>query len=289
VEEKALMFFVLSKTIAFLLLPSNLLIALVGCGAALLATRWWRTGVRLASISLAILVAAGFLPVGNLLIHALESRFPPWDTARGAPDGIVVLGGAIAPTLSQEHGEAVIYDAPGRIVALAKLARQFPAARIIYSGGNADLVPGGPAEADFVPSLFDSLGVPRERVVLENRSRNTAENATFSKDIAKPKPGERWLLITSAMHMPRAIGCFRRAGFAVEAYPVDWRTGARAPISPRRFRSASACGAPTSPFTSGSGYWPIGRPGGPKNCCQGRRPAVEQVPRPSRQIVSLWR
>ena len=218
------MFFILSKTIAVLLLPSNVLIALVLAGAALTVTRWPRTGIRLSAIGLVLLLAAGFLPVGNVLIHMLESRFPPWDSARGAPDGIVVLGRPISTRMSQAHGAPVVDDAADRIVALAKLARQFPNARIVYAGGNGELA-GGPSEADFVGALLDDLGVPRERVALERRSRNTAENAVFSKDVARPKPGERWLLVTSAWHMPRAVGCFRRAGFNVEAYPVDWRTG----------------------------------------------------------------
>jgi uncharacterized SAM-binding protein YcdF (DUF218 family) len=225
VEEDALMFFVLSKTVAFLLLPSNLLMALIVIGVALAATRWRRFGLRMAIVCGLGLLTAGFLPLGNALTHILESRFPPWGAARGAPDGIVVLGGAISPRLSVEHDEPVVDEAAGRILALVKLSRQFPSARIIYSGGNAELM-GGPAEADFLHPLLDNLGVPRERVVLENRSRNTAENAAFSKAIAVPKPGERWLLVTSAAHMPRAIGCFRRVGFVVEAYPVDWRTGA---------------------------------------------------------------
>ena len=115
----------------------------------------------------------------------------------------------------------------GRIIALAKLARAFPNARIIYSSGDASLLADMPDEARFLPPLLDDFGIARERVTLEARSRNTAENAAFSKEIAQPKPGERWLLVTSAEHMPRAIGCFRQAGFPVEAYPVAWHTGAR--------------------------------------------------------------
>ncbi len=218
------MFFFLSKTFALFLLPSNLFIALVMVGVLLMLTRCWRGGMRTAIAGLVLLLVAGFSPVGNILTHQLESRFPPWDTARGAPDGIVVLGRPISTRLSQAHGAPVVDDAADRIVVLAKLARQFPNARIVYAGGNGALV-GGPAEADFVGPLLDDLGVPRERVALERRSRNTAENAAFSKDVVKPKSGERWLLVTSAWHMPRAVGCFRRAGFAVEAYPVDWRTG----------------------------------------------------------------
>ena len=86
----------------------------------------------------------------------------------------------------------------------------------------------GGIEADYAVDLFESLGIPRGRIETERQSRNTIENAELSKALAKPKPGERWLLVTSAYHMPRSIGVFRRVGFPVEAYPVDWRT--RGPI-----------------------------------------------------------
>jgi uncharacterized SAM-binding protein YcdF (DUF218 family) len=260
VEEETLMFFILSKTIAVLLLPSNLLIALVLAGVALMATRWRRTGIRLSAIGFVLLLTAGFLPVGNILTHMLESRFPPWDAARGAPDGIVVLGRPISTRLSEAHSAPIIDDAAVRIIELAKLARQFPNARIVFAGGNGALA-GGPAEADFVGALLDDLGVPRERVVLERRSRNTAENAVFSKDIATPKPGEHWLLVTSAWHMPRAVGCFRSAGFAVEAYPVDWRTGVGFEFRlPRSF--AGGLGRPDLAANEWLGllaYWLTGR------------------------------
>ncbi len=219
------MFFVLSKTVAFLLLPSNLMILLGLAGLALMATRRKRTGTCMAAASLVLLAAAAFLPVGGLLIHTLESRFPPWDASHGAPDGIVVLGGAIASELSREYGEPVVGGDGSRIFALAKLARAYPSARIVYSGGDASLAGDLPPEASFVYPLLDSFGIPRSRVALETRSRNTAENAAFVKELINPKPGERWLLVTSAQHMPRAIGCFRNIGFNVEAYPVGWRTG----------------------------------------------------------------
>jgi uncharacterized SAM-binding protein YcdF (DUF218 family) len=218
------MFFILSKTVAFLLLPSNFLIIAGLIGLVLMATRRRRAGKRVALTCLVLLLAIAILPLWVLLTNPLENRFPPWDPARGAPDGIVILGGAINPDVSADRGAPQFREDTGRIIAIAKLARQFPAARIIYSGGNGSLFPGQPAEADFLAPVLDDFGVPRSRVVLENRSRNTIENAVFSKDIAQPKPGERWLLVTSAWHMPRAIGCFRRAGFPVEAYPVDWRT-----------------------------------------------------------------
>ena len=218
------MFFVLSKTIAFLLMPSNLLVILCALGLLLMATRWRRMGRWLAGGSVVLLLAAGYLPVARYLLNTLEERFPRWDASRGAPDGIVILGGAIHGVPGRPEDEPSLTGDGSRVLAIGRLARAYPDARIIYSSGDASLLANSRPEADFVPPLLDAMGVPRERVVLEPRSRNTEENAIFSKALAQPKPGERWLVVTSAWHMPRAVGCFRRVGFDVEAYPVGWRT-----------------------------------------------------------------
>jgi len=221
------MFFILSKTAAFFLMPSNLLTVLGFLGIALLITRYRRAGLWLALTSFVLLVVLGFSPLGALLGNKLESRFPPWDASHGAPDGVVVLGGVISPLLSRDWGEIAVGSDAGRVIAIAKLARAYPNAKIIFSSGDASLFANRPAEADFLYPLLDNFGVPGERVMLEAKSRNTEENAAFSKALANPKPGERWLLVTSAQHMPRAIGTFRQAGFAVEAYPVAWHTRKR--------------------------------------------------------------
>ena len=126
--------------------------------------------------------------------------------------------------MSQVRGQVTLSDAAERVTVIAKLARDYPNANIVFSSGDASLLGDQPAEADYLYPLLDSFGVPRARVMLEDKSRNTAENAAFVKALVKPKPGERWLLVTSAQHMPRAVGCFRRVGFPVEAYPVDWHT-----------------------------------------------------------------
>jgi uncharacterized SAM-binding protein YcdF (DUF218 family) len=109
------------------------------------------------------------------------------------------------------------------MTAVAELARSYPSAKIVFTGGSGRLF-GGASEADVVLRLFESFGIAPERVILESRSRNTVENARFTKELVRPQPDERWLLVTSAYHMPRAIGVFRRQDFAVQAYPVDFRT-----------------------------------------------------------------
>ncbi len=218
------MFFILSKILGFFANPSNLIISLGLLGVVMLLTPWRRAGFWLATVSMVVLAVLGLLPIGNALILPLEDRFPAWQEEGAAPAGIVVLGGAITPDVSMARHEVALNEAAERLTAAAALARHYPDARIIYSGGSGALIYGEGNEAPLALALFESLGVAAERIALEDRSRNTIENAVFSKAIAQPKPGERWLLVTSAYHMPRAVGAFRRAEFPIEPYPVDWRT-----------------------------------------------------------------
>jgi uncharacterized SAM-binding protein YcdF (DUF218 family) len=221
------LFFILSKTLGAMLLPTNLLIGVGVVGAILLLTRFASLGRRLVMISVLLLVVCGLSPLGALLLYPLEQRFPPWDAGHGAPDGIIVLGASIEADLSVAHGTPVVRGAPDRIISAAALALRYPNARVVFSGGSANVISNDAREADFAGAIFESLGVAKSRLIMERGSRNTVENAQFSKALVAPKDGERWLLVTSAFHMPRSVGLFRKAGFAVEPYPVDWRVGGR--------------------------------------------------------------
>jgi uncharacterized SAM-binding protein YcdF (DUF218 family) len=235
------LFFALSKTLGVMLLPSNFLIGLGLLGVVLLFTRFASRGRMLVTASIVLLAICGFSPLGDMMLVPLETRFPPWDDARGAPDGIVVLGGSIDAELSAAHGIPVFKGSVDRIIATAALAHRYPKARIVFSGGSANLVSDDSAkEADYAVSVFERLGVARSRVTVERRSRNTQENAEFSKALIAPKASERWLLVTSAYHMPRSVGVFRKAGFAVEPYPADWRTGGR--VDPFTFSTSASLG-----------------------------------------------
>jgi uncharacterized SAM-binding protein YcdF (DUF218 family) len=215
-------FFPVSKLVYFLITPSNFCIFAILVGIAL-AARWRRAGLGLALLGGLGLGAGGLAPLSELILLPLEQRFPPYPADGPPPTGIIVLGGGIEAGLSEARQQVVVNDAGERPIYLADLARRFPTARLVFSGGSG-FIGGGIAEADIVSRQADVIGVPRTRLILENRSRNTQENAAFSAALVKPKPGERWLLVTSAWHMPRAVGCFRQAGFTVDAFPVDYRT-----------------------------------------------------------------
>jgi uncharacterized SAM-binding protein YcdF (DUF218 family) len=160
----------------------------------------------------------GVSPLAYALILPLEERFPRSETS---PRGIIVLGGVIDPRLSAARGEISLTGAAERVTAVADIARRYPDATIIFSGGSGKL---HPSEAELAARLFKSFGIARTRILIEDRSLTTAENASFTMSLINARSNERWLLVTSAMHMPRAVGAFRKVGLQVEAYPVDWQT-----------------------------------------------------------------
>ncbi len=198
------------------LAPVNFLIGLGVLGAILSATRLSSLGRGLMiTAAVLLVVVAAFSPAGRLLLYPLESRFPPWDAGQRAPDGIIVLGGSIDADVSLARDTPVVRRSPDRIIAAAALARQYPNARVVFTGGSPRLV--SDARRPITPPRSStSLGVDKSRLIMERQSRNTHENAEFTKALVAPKPGERWVLVTSAFHMPRSIGLFRKAGFPVE-------------------------------------------------------------------------
>ncbi len=230
------MFFYLAKALWFLLQPSTLIALLIGYGAILIWTGWARWGRRFVTIGAILLLLAGLSPLGNALILPLEDRFPRADLdTPPPPTGFIVLGGAEDRLVGGARGVSALNEAAERLVDAAVLFRRYPEARIAFSGGDAGILYKSDSEAEGAGALLTALGVPPDRLILEAKSRDTYENAAFLKEEIERSgelgPGKRWLLITSAYHMPRAMGAFRKAGFAVEAWPVDYRTRGRADLT----------------------------------------------------------
>jgi uncharacterized SAM-binding protein YcdF (DUF218 family) len=215
--------FVASKLLWGVLRPNTLALLLAVLGALLL-WRGRRVGRWPALLGLGWFVAVFALPVAALLTLPLEERFP-----RPAPPaqvtGIIVLGGAVEQQLTEAHGIPALNGAAERMTEAVALARRHPEARLVFTGGSSAVIAGGPSEADTARILFADLGLPPERLTFESESRNTWENATLTHRLVQPKPGETWLLVTSASHMPRAMGCFRAAGWSVTPWPVNYTTG----------------------------------------------------------------
>ncbi len=226
------MFFYASKILWFFATPSNLIPALALLGVLLLVlTPLRRTGLVLSFGALAGLFLFGLSPLATLALRPLEARFPiPADDGRPV-DGIIILGGALDPDKTATLGHADLNEAGERILVGAELALRHPQARILLSGGSGLLRSHDNTEADATLHVYAALGIDPARMIIENRSRNTHENAVFSREAARPREGENWLLVTSAWHMPRSVGVFRQAGFAVTPYPVDFRTMGGGPVN----------------------------------------------------------
>ena len=222
--------FWLSKTIGFILLPSNVIgvLGLAGVIAALIGRR--RLGLSLLIFSISLLVICGWSPLGPAMLVILEDRFPEPRLSEPVA-GIVMLGGAVDTHITVERGHATLNEAGERVSAMLALSRRFPEARLVLSGGASHVLTTQPVtESAVARNLLVELGVEPSRIEVEERSRDTCENAEQSLLLATPRSGEQWLLVTSASHMPRAVACFRAAGFPVRPYPVDYRTRGEADL-----------------------------------------------------------
>ena len=170
-----------------------------------------------------VFILLSVLPVGNWLLYPLETRFPvPGDP--GKPDGIIVLSGAFHANNSAYRGAPVLNQYAGRFTSFMELARRHPQAKLVFSGGAVFPMHNNVTEADIARWFFLAQGLDLRRIQFEDKSRNTHENVVFSKQIAQPQPGEHWVLVTSAVHMPRAVGLFRKNGWNVTPYPAGYAT-----------------------------------------------------------------
>ncbi len=214
------LFYILSKIFWFVASPDHFLIILIFISTALIAgnSKW---GLRLLSGSLACLLIIMFFPVADVLLRPLEKRFPRPATMEKDIEGIIILGGAERGGLGLEWQVAQFNQAAERMMAIPALARAYPNAKIIFTGGSGSLLHPESVAGSAMQKWFLEQGVG-QRVLWEKQSRNTYENATLSEELLGARPAGRWLLVTSAFHMPRSMGIFRLRGWDVIAYPVDY-------------------------------------------------------------------
>jgi uncharacterized SAM-binding protein YcdF (DUF218 family) len=215
----------LSKAFWLFAQPGNLFILLLALGAGLLFTRWRGLGRGLIAPIALIAVFVAVFPVGNWLLMPLENRFPMLTKFPDKVDGVIVLGGAVSTRLTLARKQPNVNEHADRLIAFADLARRYPNAKLVFSGGGPPLDGGAFREADASQQALQWLGMDTNRVIFERESRNTFENVIDSKALVHPAPDETWLVVTSAFHMPRAIGIFRAQGWNVIPDPVDYLTG----------------------------------------------------------------
>ena len=221
---------ILAKLLHYLLQPLSwvtllLLVAVLRPGRH----ESWRRAV--VALSLALLVAIGWMPLPDALQRALEvAHRPPPASELGRFAGVVVLGGGLDSAYKTEgHDEPVLNDAAERMTTAIALLRKAPGLRLVFTGGEGEVTASGPSEADRARQFFAQQGLDVQRITFESQSRNTYENAVFTARLPGVDKSQRWLLLTSASHMPRALATFAKAGWNVTPWPTDYRTGLHTP------------------------------------------------------------
>lgn len=217
-------FYVAAKVLSLVFTPSNFISLLIVGGALLQAIgRGQRLGRNMVLAGALLLAVLGFSPLGAWLSIPLEERFPrplpPDDVA-----GIILLGGYEDTPIAIARRTVTVNEAADRLLETALLAKRFPKAKVIITGGWATILPNTLDSTAPVAEFLASMAIDQGRILAEKTSRNTHENALFTQQLVRPAGNEKYLLVTSAYHMPRAVGAFRAQSFDIIAWPVDYRT-----------------------------------------------------------------
>jgi uncharacterized SAM-binding protein YcdF (DUF218 family) len=216
--------FVVSKLFWNMVQPLSLVFLLGGLSLVLIGFRVLRMAAAALSLALLILFLTLYTTLGSVLLQTLEARFPRPASDPAQLSCMIVLGGAFETEVTTTRRGMDLNQAADRFVEALRLAIRYPQAKILVSGGDGSL--SGAYEGDAAASIrfFEAFGIPRDRLIVETTSRNTDENAQNSRELLASSGLGQCLLITSAFHMPRSVGLFRKAGVDVAPWPVDYRT-----------------------------------------------------------------
>ena len=223
------MFFIFSKILSFFLVPINCLFAIT--------LLWWlsaaifkkpRLTKFLARFNLFSWLVVGYYPIPDYLLSQLENTHPQATVNYSNLTGVIVLGGGEGKgAIAQARNEASLMRAAERITESVKAYRNNPSLKILYTGYTGQIFHKGWSGADIANKFLIDQGVYPDNIILEGKSRNTYENAVFSKALLEEVGNEgKWGLITSAAHMKRSVKIFEKVGLGgrVIAMPVDYET-----------------------------------------------------------------
>ncbi|GAA0558176.1 YdcF family protein [Rhizomicrobium electricum] len=227
------MFYYLAQTFWFLCAPSHFAVWLVLAAAVLLYRNRVRAARRCAIASAAILIVAGFTPLSVWLMHPVENLYSR-STLPAHLDGILILGGGTDAEILTSRGAPNASYGLARLAAAASIARLHPEARVVFSGGPFP-IGHWDSEAVAARKILIELGARPEQIVLEATSRNTWENFKNTKAIVKPKQDQRWVLVTSAFHMPRAMKIATKSNWPMIPWPSDYMTATSSQYAFREF------------------------------------------------------
>ena len=218
------MFWLLSKLFWLVAQPVSLICLLVLAGLILTFLRRKGLGRTLIGVGLVGLFLIGFTNIGALMLQPLEGRYARPATFPQDAAGLIVLGGGTDNDVSAARSAYELADNGDRYVEAVRLALAHPTLPVLVSGGVGPIEGAGESDAASTARLFDAFDVTGPRIRYESTSRNTSENAINSAATLRPEKGHRFILVTSAFHMPRAVALFEAAGFSIVPWPVDFHT-----------------------------------------------------------------
>ena len=230
------MFFIASKILWALVSPLNfvLLLLLAGAGLSIFCRRAARF---LVAAGILLLFVVGVTPLGPNLLASLENRYQRPAELPKQITGIIILGGTFDGELSAARNTLAVNDNMERVIEGLRLARHYPLAIAVFSGGEGRLMKQRRPESREIMRWMSETGYSLDDFVFEEESRNTWENIQFTQDMINPGPQEIWIVVTSAYHMPRAMTMFDKLGWAgtIIPWPVDYRTDGKMRWLPNRF------------------------------------------------------
>lgn len=220
--------FIAAKILSFATQPLAWILILLGLGVLGLhgGHKW---GPRFCQGAFVLMLLAGWQVPPEAILRHLENQSAAPTSQASLKDfaGVIVLGGALSGSeLWERPGQVALNNAAERMTVPVALLQKNPHLRLVFTGGEGKLKFAALTEADRAKLFFDSMGVPPERVVYESASRTTYDNAVMTAQLPGMDIRKPWLLLTSAYHMPRSLAVFRKAGWNVTPYQVDYRTSA---------------------------------------------------------------
>ena len=217
------MFFYLSKILWFFFNPFNLMLLLIFGG---LLSHLFQKNILskiFYSLSVIFFIISSVLPTGRFMLYSLEKNFHNQDTLPNEVEGVLILSGAIEGVLSIEYNTIHLNGNVERLIASIELINRYPKAEIIFSGGPAYVFNKKIIQADLAKEFFSKLGIDTHKIIFESKSRNTYDNIFFSRIIADPQLGEKWIVITSAFHMKRTLNIADKLKWNLIPYAVDFK------------------------------------------------------------------
>ena len=217
------MTFYLSKIFWFFFNPFNLIIFIFIFGLFFYKLKKFFLAKSFYYLSIGFFLIFAVLPIGPYLTYLLEKDFHETNYYPDKLDGILILSGATNPFLTKEYDQINLGDGAERLLESYFLIKKFPNVKIIFSGGAAYLGYPEITDSSAAKKFYKDMGLDIRKIYFENKSRNTFENILLSKNYAKPKQNENWLLISSAFHLRRAMNVADKLDWNLIAYPTDFR------------------------------------------------------------------